>query len=144
MTRAAVSGTDVAGSDLPIVDHTTRDAFLSAMTPFRLGPEDLARLVQEVVAPSAAWEDASYAFPALLVDFDARRVVSRYTEPTRFEAYAPEGWCGEWRDFLQEVPAELRYWVVDGVDSPGPADRRRVGMSRVRCAAASSGERIVP
>jgi hypothetical protein len=74
------------------------------------------------------WEKT---LPVLLVDFDARRLVSRFPNPNvRFEDFVPPGWTGEQASFLEAVPAELRYWIVEGRDySPvarpnTPAGRR--------------------
>jgi hypothetical protein len=102
--------------DIPIVDETARGAFLECMSPFRVDLRDLAELARIAVVPASEWTDVAHVFPALLVDFDARRLYSVFPEPTRFELYVPEGWTGELRDFFDEVPRELRYWVVDGVD----------------------------
>lgn len=102
--------------DIPLVDETTRGAFLECMSPFRVELRDLAELAKVAVVPANEWTDVAHFFPALLVDFDERRLCSVFPEPTRFELYVPDGWTGALRDFFDEVPRELRYWIVDGID----------------------------
>ncbi len=112
----SVDGSYADRFDIPVVDETTRGVFLTSMSPFRVELRDLAELAKVAVVPASEWTDVAHVFPALLVDFDVRRLCSVFPEPTRFELYVPEGWIGELRDFFDEVPRELRYWVVDGVD----------------------------
>lgn len=102
--------------ELPIVDETTLEAFLSNMAPFRVELEQLAEFTRAEIVESTDWAETSHLFPTLLVDFDGRRLASIYPEPAHFELHVPDGWAGEFRSFFAEIPDALRYWVIDGVD----------------------------
>ena len=66
--------------------------------------------------PAASWDDVIEVSPSLLVDFDRRTLKSMFGEPASFEDFVPDGWAGERAPFLEEVPEEQRYWVIDGRD----------------------------
>lgn len=101
-------GTDRFGID--VVDETTADRFLSEIESFRVLAGDLRAAFAERLreAPEEARDEFA---PALLVDFDARRLASMFPEPSSFEDFVPSGWTGQYCDFLEEVPRDERYWI---------------------------------
>jgi hypothetical protein len=68
------------------------------------------------VSVASSWEDVADFCPALMVNFDQRRLLSLFPEMIKFEDYVPYGWYGKYDDFYPEIPQEQRYWIVDGVD----------------------------
>jgi len=101
---------------IEVLDETTVDAYLRQDAGYLSCRDDLSEWLRRHIADGHQlnWEDT---LPVLLVDFDARRLVSRHPDPSvRFEDFVPAGWTGEHRSFLDELPAEQRYWIVDGRD----------------------------
>jgi hypothetical protein len=42
--------------------------------------------------------------------------MSYFPEPASFENFIPDGWKGFYENFLDKVPMQERYWVIDGID----------------------------
>jgi hypothetical protein len=100
---------------LGIVDEHNADEFLAAMRTHKVSTHDLRFLFRESM-PVETWDDIVHLVPSLVVDFDARRIVSMYSEPASFERYVPEGWVGSYENLLPLVPSSERYWLIDGRD----------------------------
>ena len=49
--------------------------------------------------------------PSLYVDFDKKLLYSMYIEPASYEDYAPVGWNAKYKNFLNIIPIEKRYWI---------------------------------
>ena len=54
--------------------------------------------------------------PSLIVDFDSKILLSYFPEPASFESYTPDGWIGKYENFLDEVPVEEKYWIINNKD----------------------------
>lgn len=104
--------------DMPIVDETNAGRFLREMSEYRVDTLALARLVAEYLAAGFQAIEIWFLAPLLFVDFDRRRLISAFPEPTGFDYYVPTGWVGEWVDefdsLVDKVPETKRYWVIDG------------------------------
>lgn len=62
-------------------------------------------------------EDTILAFqPSIYVDFIERQLYSMYPENIPFEKYVPDGWKGEFSNFIEQIPQEERYWDVNGTN----------------------------
>src|SRR5262249_43368742 len=95
--------------------ETTAAEFLRHLADHRISSEDLRSLLCTHL-PADSREDILEYQPALFVDFDARVLKSLYPEPSSFEDFVPDGWKGEYTDFLEDVPAAERYWMLEGRD----------------------------
>lgn len=51
--------------------------------------------------------------PSFLVDFDQKHFYSMYPEPGSYEDFLPEGWQGNYIEFLDKVPKKERYWFIE-------------------------------
>ncbi|MDQ2731633.1 MAG: hypothetical protein M3Y56_08240 [Armatimonadota bacterium] len=100
--------------NIPVVNEDTAEQFLTAMEPYRVTLEELRTIVVDDVAHDDV-EDTD-CFPAVLVDFDQRRLISNHPETMSHEIYAPAGWEVQKKRIVNEVPLEYRYWVIDGKD----------------------------
>lgn len=101
--------------DIPVLDEETAERFLAEMGPARV---EKAALADELLRrqPASSWDEVIDLSPSLFVDFDGRVLKSLYPEPLPFEEYVPAGWRGVYDNFLDEIPPEHRYWVIDGRD----------------------------
>jgi hypothetical protein len=100
---------------LAVVDENSADKLLPAMEKCRVETDDLRVLFKDRM-PVESWDDIIDLVPALVVDFDERRLVSMYGELASFERYVPERWQGSFANVLPLVPPPERYWVIDGRD----------------------------
>lgn len=101
--------------DIPILNEETAGRFLELMESTRV---DKAALSEEILSrlPASSWDELIELCPSLLIDFERKVLKSLYPEPMPFEEYVPAGWTGEYENFLDEIPEEHRYWVIDGRD----------------------------
>jgi hypothetical protein len=99
--------------NIPIVNEETVEQFLVAMAPYQTDVTTLSIIFVNYL-PAKSWDDIIEMCPSLLLDFDRKKLWSLFPEPASFENYVPDGWQGEYADFLQEVPKEQKYWIIDG------------------------------
>lgn len=99
---------------IPVADEHTAADFLKAISSDAVTGDELQQLLraQHLAAP----DDIGHLLPSLWVDFDRCALRSNFPEPFGFENYAPEGWYADYGPILHLVPAQHRYWVIDGVD----------------------------
>lgn len=100
---------------IAILDEKTAAYFLSSIVEKRVPTSALSQMMLACRAHDEQDDLLDFA-PCLLVNFDQQQFSSQFPEMIRFERYVPDGWSGSYRDFLSEVPAEERYWIVDGKD----------------------------
>jgi hypothetical protein len=101
--------------NIPVLNEHTVDRFLAEMGEYEVERGILSQFVLER-QPNSDWYEINDLCPALLIDFDQKKLSSLFPEPASFEEYVPDGWIGEWKNFLDAVPVDSRYWVINGVD----------------------------
>jgi len=101
---------------LPVVDQNNAREFLTHMAEFRVSAELLREALLKQLTPPADMEEAVLFLPALLVDFDSRKLRSCFPEPFPFEKYIPDGWSIASDPIWEQIPPEFRYWVIEGRD----------------------------
>jgi len=106
---------------IPVVDETTAADFLSRMQKHEVSKDDLANELVTLTPYTTSWWDVAEIFPIMFVDFDNRCVFACYGDQTPVERYIPDGWTGEFADFItdrdgRQLPIAERFWVRDGVD----------------------------
>ncbi|PAF34010.1 hypothetical protein CHH69_18115, partial [Terribacillus saccharophilus] len=37
-----------------------------------------------------------------------------YPEPASYEVYVPDNWVGTYEEFIEQIPRDYRYWIVNG------------------------------
>ena len=47
---------------------------------------------------------------SLYIYFDNKILYSCYREPASYEDYVPKNWIFEYKEFLDDVPKDCRYW----------------------------------
>lgn len=110
---AGVQGNYSNRFDIAILNGETAHKFLSEIHEYRVTIKELKQLVLEQ-EPVTDIDDILEYYPSLLVDFDQQILKSWYPEPASFEEFVPDGWRGVEIDFLDDVPAEKRYWLING------------------------------
>jgi hypothetical protein len=100
---------------IKVVDESSAAAFLDNMRDYAADCAQLQACMITAVEYGDK-EDLIDCRPSLLVDFDARNLESLYPEYESFETYVPDGWSGSYTDFLDKIPEECRYWVINGHD----------------------------
>lgn len=92
---------------IKIVDETTKAHFLECIRDCRVNTNEL----RKSLLSEKSHDDRLAYNPALLIDFDCKKLSSFFPEPESFEDFVPTGWDGEYRDFESDIPLNLRYWV---------------------------------
>jgi len=94
---------------LLILDVNTIRAFEKRLDEFKVSTEELKRfLVKEKNENEEWYYDLS---PSLYIDFDKKVLYSAYREMANYESFVPEGWQGEDKEFLEDIPLQERYWL---------------------------------
>ena len=108
----AADGDDDERCGISVLDETTITEYLEAMREHVASIQDLSALVN-LSQPLEDLDAILEVMPALLVDFDRKRLINSFPEPSgRFEEFVPAGWIGEYGSFLDQVPDEQTYWKV--------------------------------
>ncbi|GGE23467.1 hypothetical protein GCM10011571_26970 [Marinithermofilum abyssi] len=100
---------------IDVLDETTAKEFLQYIEEYRVESKELSKMILKLKNVNH-WDDISDYCPSLLVDFDHQQLYSLFPEPASFENYVPEGWLGVYKNFLDKVPREQRYWIINGED----------------------------
>lgn len=98
-----------------ILDETSVGLALASSDVVVVPEESLRQLLRSRVQVTD-WEEVMHLFPAVLIDFESRKLLSVYSEPLRLENYVPKGWVGVFGEFYEEIPMEHRYWIDGKVD----------------------------
>lgn len=103
--------------NIAVLDETTVPVFLKAAKQFEVTTTDLKQTIYE--EQQEIMNNKYYIMkfvPSLLVDFDSKMLLSFFSESASFEQYVPDGWVGKYEEFLDRVPIEQKYWIVDEID----------------------------
>lgn len=100
---------------IPVLNSTSWIVFAERMKEFLASKSELNQLIISNL-PIETWDSSSHLFPSLFIDFDAKRLKSLYPEYLTFEAYLPEDWDGEYVDFINNIPVDEKYWIINGID----------------------------
>src|SRR5262245_25970040 len=85
---------------IPVVNEATADRFFAEMRRFEISKGELGEQLAARIAVATSYWDVIDLFPIVYVDFDFRHCCACYPEGTRMERYIPDGWTGEFEDFL--------------------------------------------
>lgn len=103
--------------DIGVLDENSADKFLNEISELKVSLVELRELVLKLACSSKESENfPTELTPSLLVDFDNKLVMSYFPEPASFENFIPDDWKGLYENFLDKVPMQERYWVIDGKD----------------------------
>lgn len=103
--------------DIGVLDENSLDKFLNEISELKVSLVELRELVLKLACSSIESESfPTELTPSLLVDFDNKLLMSCFPEPASFEDYVPNSWKGLYENFLDKVPMQERYWVIDGID----------------------------
>lgn len=95
--------------ELLILDVSTIGIFKERLIDFKVGTEELKNFLNNIKDKNEDWYyDLS---PSLYIDFDKKILYSAYREMDSYENYAPKGWHAEYKEFLENVPLQERYWI---------------------------------
>lgn len=100
--------------NIAVLDENSAKDFLDKISEFRVSKSELSDIILE--SEETAKEDEFYLAgftPSLLVDFDNKVLLSYFPEPASFEIYVPDDWIGKYENFLDKVPFEERYWIIN-------------------------------
>jgi hypothetical protein len=106
---------------IPVVDVESLPKFMTEMRQFEISKKNLTSQLIVRFPTAKSWWDVSDLFPMMFVDFDRKHVCAFYPEGTPMERYIPDGWTGEFEDFLTQYseahfPLSEKYWIIDGLD----------------------------
>ena len=101
--------------NIPSLNENTAEQFFNSMEKYHIDTTTLSELI--LAKPfTNCWDDISELCPSLLLNFERKSLKSLFPEPASFEHYVPDGWHGEYSDFLSEIPKQQRYWIIEGRD----------------------------
>ncbi|MGM7723474.1 hypothetical protein [Metabacillus sp. Hm71] len=92
--------------NIPIVNRQTAEEFINHLEEYKVTTNQLRKMMLEELSV----DELDKYHPALFVNFDTETLISNFPEPASFEAYVPENWKGLYRDFIEDVPMNERYW----------------------------------
>jgi len=95
--------------DIAVVNEDTVEEFLQKISDFEVSNEELRKILVQ-----RAYSHISDMLPSLYVDFDNKELTSYYPEPASYELYVPNGWQGKYEQFIEHIPDDYHYWVVNG------------------------------
>jgi len=95
-----------------ILDENTIDAYLEHMQEHIASVQEMTELLS-LYEPIENLEDIVEAMPSVLVNFDQKRLMNNFPEPSgMFQNFLPDGWIGQYGWSLDEVPEGQRYWIT--------------------------------
>ncbi|CDH26496.1 hypothetical protein [Xenorhabdus bovienii] len=105
-----------------IVNDNTKEEFLKKIQPFKINNSKLES-IKKAIEKSPSWWDVSELFPIAFIDFDLKKLSACYPYPgsTPIERYVPDGWSGEFVDFMRKfdesiLPKNKKYWIINDID----------------------------
>jgi hypothetical protein len=100
---------------IEILDKKSFESFRYHILKDEVTTLQLKDLIQRK-APLISWDESGHLFPALMVDFDEKRLFHVFSEYLHFEEFVPDHWEGHYDSFFHLVSEEDRYWRINGVD----------------------------
>lgn len=94
---------------IAVVNENTVEEFLQKISEFEVSNKELNRILVQ-----GAYSHISDMLPSLYVDFDDKKLTSFYPEPASYELYVPNGWLGKYEQFMEHIPEDYRFWIVNG------------------------------
>ncbi len=110
-----VETVDSIRKGIEILDTQNWPEFSERIKHWKVSSQELTNLIKANL-PLESWEENFELFPALLIDFDDKRLFSVFTEPTKFENYVPSNWNGKLEDFFSLIPMQEKYWIINSID----------------------------
>lgn len=103
--------------NIAVLNEDTAQDFLNKINEFQVSTEELRTLILTTEEMNTERENDLIEYsPALLVHFDHQFLLSCFPEPASFEDYVPDGWIGRYETFLDKVPNEKKYWILNNKD----------------------------
>ncbi|MGQ8871271.1 hypothetical protein [Paenibacillus sp. TSA_86.1] len=96
-----------------VLNEETAAVFLQAIQEEQVSSGELRSVLLQFREMHHVGDEWLKYVPSFLVDFDRRLFFSMFPEPASFEHYMPDGWTGSYRDFLEQVPEDERYWKLE-------------------------------
>lgn len=95
---------------IKILDTDTFEVFEKRIERYIVSTEEIREYLE--LANAYDTYEAFFDFlPSFYVNFDSKIFYSLYTEPRSFEDYVPNGWVGEYKDFLELIDEQYRFWI---------------------------------
>ncbi len=100
--------------NIAILNENSAEKFLEQINECKVST---AELRESLIASDPHNLDSLIEFvPSLFVDFDKKSLRSQFPEPASFENYIPDGWIGSYENFIDQVPMQEKYWIIEGKD----------------------------
>lgn len=96
---------------IKVIDESNKAFFLDKIVQYKVTVSEIKKLLitEKVYNARLAYN------PSIMIDFDEKIFISNYPEPASFECFMPTGWVGEYQNFEDRIPLNLRYWIdADG------------------------------
>lgn len=94
--------------DIDIIDTNNASEFLKHIKEFSVDTSELRNLIV-----NQKYDHISELVPSLYINFQEKILISEYPEPVSFEKYIPDEWIGLYGVFLDKIPHNYKYWIVD-------------------------------
>lgn len=103
--------------NIAVLNENTAQDFLNKIHEFQVSTEELRTVILATEEMNTRGENELIDHsPALLVNFDHQILLSQFPEPASFEYYVPDGWAGRYETFLDQVPHDKKYWLLNNKD----------------------------
>jgi hypothetical protein len=95
--------------NIAVVNEDTAEDFLQKLSDFEVRTEELRKMLEQ-----GTYSHITDMLPSLYVDFDDKELTSYYPEPASYELYVPKGWHGKYGQFIEVIPEDYCYWIING------------------------------
>ena len=93
--------------DIAIIEKENALTFLELYKENATSSYQLKEMLQ-----NREYEDTVLSMrPSLYINFDKEELYSLYPEYLAYERYVPDGWKGEYYDFMGLIPQDEKYWL---------------------------------
>ena len=97
--------------NIDIVNEHNAKEFLTHMKKFIVETKELKDWII-----NKKYECISDMAPSIFIDFNDRILISEFPEPASFEEYVPDGWEGKYETFIDRIPEDHRYWLIEKIN----------------------------
>jgi hypothetical protein len=97
--------------DIPVLSQKTIPAFLPRIEPFRTNGQELIDSLLSQIKDRTMMQISEDYEPLLFINFDKRRLYTKYFGKFTFGHDLPRSWKGVWCFVPDRIPKDQRFWV---------------------------------
>lgn len=96
-----------------VVDQNHEKQFFENLIPYKAS----CNMLRENLKKCISEEEKMDFVASLLIDFDRHHFISFFPEPDPIERYVPKLWTSEYKNFENDIPPSMKYWIDENGDN---------------------------